>query len=665
MSSSIRIANLLLLLLITHTAQAGPVGRAERFFRRDWNTTSSAINVDSFAVESSITSDPTYFLTFPSIFRGRHLRRRREAASSAVSVTAQEEQDGVTPSPIFVTLDGTTTNTPDASRPARTTPLDRIPSTTPVPSTTDSQSTLESQILPTTTSRPMLLPPIFSTISLPPHLTSGLQNGSYVHPGNTASTSTSVGASESLTQSISTPHTTSPLSTPVEGVSSVAAPTVPLQSSLSFGFPIPGETTTVATAISEQIPSSTLAPVPSSTTANMEASSPASSTTISPSSTTVSPVRPAPATTSSVPATPSVTITLSSHSSALKVTGTPNNQVPTIRTSTPAASTTVSPEVAANNLASAKTFNSLFASLTENSACAAGQIACVKGNIGLCGPDGAFVIQSCGTGTSCFALPMNTTEGVIVGCYDPNVASGILGTPASVSVPISSTTAPEAPPASGIVSEVTTTITPTIIATYTVSVGPPAGPDTSFATKVPGFTTTVVVTKTVEPAPIPSSTTAEEEGSTATSTSRRRTLTSTAEERTLTSKSTRAESTTSELTTVETTQQTSRSTPTPSTTSASISTTAAGTDTDTLIVSPIPTDEPNEPAAVARVTVVFGPSSSRETIAGGTPTLKTDPTTSASLPPGIGVPQGTPILTVFVTVTQKERETVTVTLTKD
>ncbi|OBR16017.1 Prefoldin subunit [Colletotrichum higginsianum IMI 349063] len=648
MPSSIRIADLLLLFLITQTAQAGPVGRAERFFRRDWNTTSSAVNVDSVAAESSITSDPT------------------EAASSAVSVTAQEEQDGVTPSPIFVTLDGTTTDTPDASRPARTTPLDIIPSTTPVPSTADSQSTLESQILPTTTSRPMLLPPIFSTISLPPHLTSGLQNESYVHSSNIASTSTSASASESLTQSISTPHTTSPLSTPVEGDSSVAAPTVSLQSSLSFGFPIPGETTTVATAISEQLPSSTLAPVLSSTTANTEASSPASSTAISPSSTTVSPVRPAPETTSSGPATPSATITLSSPSSALKVTGTPNNQVPTIRTSTPAASTTVSPEVAANNLASAKTFNSLFDSLNENSACAAGQIACVKGNIGLCGPDGAFAIQSCGAGTSCFALPMKTTEGVIVGCYDPEVASGILGTPASVSVPISSTAAPEAPSASGVVSEVTTTITPTIIATYTVSVGPPAVPDASFATPVPGFTTTVVVTKTVEPAPTPSSTTAEEEEEpTATSTSRRRTITSTAEEETSTSKSTRAESTTSELTTVETTQQTSRSTPTPSTTPASTSTTATGTDTDTLIVSPIPTDEPSEPPAVALVTVVFGPSASRETIAGGTPKRKADPTTSASLPPGIGVPQGTPILTVFVTVTQKERETVTVTVTKD
>ncbi|KAJ0167396.1 hypothetical protein CTA2_2868 [Colletotrichum tanaceti] len=647
MPSSIRIADVLLLLLITQTAQAGPVGRAERFFRRDWNTTSSATTIDSVAAESSVTSDPT------------------KAVSSAVLVTAQEEQDGGTPSPIFVTLDGTTTDNADASRPARTTPVDIIPSTTPVPSTSDSQSPLESQTLPTTTSRPMLLPPIFSTISLPPHLTSGLQNGSYVHPSNTESTSTSAGASGSLTHSISTPHATSTLSIPVDGVSPVVTPTFPLQSSLSFGFPIPGETSTVATAISGQLPSSTLAPVLSSTTANMEASSPASLTAISPSSTTVSPVRSAPETTSSVPEIPSATITLSSPSSALKVTGTPNNQVPTIRTSTPAASATVSPEVAANNLASAKTFNSLFASLTENSACAAGQIACVKGNIGLCGPDGAFEIQSCATGTSCFALPMNTTEGVIVGCYDPYVASGILGTPASVPVPISSTTAPEAPTASGIVSEVTTTTTPTIIATYTVSVSPPAGPDASFTTQVPGFTTTVVVTKTVEPAPTPSSTTAEEEEPTDTSTSRRRTLTSTAEGETSTSKSTRAGSTTSELTTAKTTQQTSRPTPSPSTTTASTSTTATETFTDTLIVNPIPTDEPSEPAAVILISAVSGPFSSRETIVGGLPTRKANPTTSASLPPGIGVPQGTPILTVFVTVTQKERETVTVTVTKD
>ncbi|KZL75722.1 prefoldin subunit [Colletotrichum tofieldiae] len=632
MLSSLRIADVLLLLLITQTTQAGPVKRAERLlvdstpayspvpnthrnYRRDWNTTSSAVSTSNVVAVSSIASGPTDFTT------------------SAVYVTAQEEQDGATPSPIFVTLDGTTTSAPAASLPA-TTPEGQIPSTTPVQPTAESQSTPESRKILTTTSEPVLLPPIFSTISLPPHLTSGFQNGSSLYPGTTASAS-------------------APISPPAEGVSSASTQTAPLQSSLSFAFPVPGETNAATTTVAERpVASSTLAPVLSST-ANVEASSPPTpSTTIGAVPTSGSAVQPFPETPSSVPTTASTTIHLSTPSSTLQVTGTPNNQVPTIRTSTPAASATVSPEVAANNLASAKTFNTLFASLTEQSACAAGQIACVKGNVGICGSDGAFAIQNCGTGTSCFALPMNTTEGVIVGCYDPKVASGILGTPVSAPIPGSSTSAAQAPPASEIASEVTTTITPTIIATYTVSVSPPAIPQTSSAAQAPGFTTTVVVTKTVEPISASSSTTAEEEGASTTSTSRQRTRTSTAEEETTTAESTTAESA-SIPSTAETTRQPSK--PTPSTAPASTTAAATGTFTDTLIVNPIPTDEPSEPPA---------------TLVGGTPrgsalTGKLIPTASASLPPGIGVSQGTPILTVFVTVTQKERETVTVTVTKE
>ncbi|KAK1979213.1 hypothetical protein LZ30DRAFT_690835 [Colletotrichum cereale] len=444
-------------------------------------------------------------------------------------------------------------------------------------------------------------------------------NGSSLYPGSTASAST-------------------PLSPP-EGASSVATQTAPLQSSVSFAFPVPGETNAATTTAAEQSgASSALAPILSSTD-NVEGSSPpASSTTIVAASTTASTVQATPEIPSPASSTPSSTVPLSTLSSTLRVTGTPNNQVPTIRTSTPAASATVSPEVAANNLASAKTFNTLFASLTEQSACAAGQIACVKGNVGICGSDGAFAIQNCGTGTSCFALPMSTTEGVIVGCYDPKVASGILGTPVSAPVPGSSTSAPQAPPASGVASDITTTITPTIIATFTVSINPPAAsPQTSSAAQAPGFTTTVVVTKTIEPVPAPPSTTAEEDGPPTTSTSGRRTRTSTAEEETTTVRSTTAESS-PVSTTAETTRKATQSKSTPASTASS----STGTFTDTLIVNPIPTDEPSEPPTK----------------------LIVGPTPSASPPPGINVPQGTPTLTVFVTVTQKERETVTVTVTK-
>ncbi|KAK2034327.1 hypothetical protein LX32DRAFT_648550 [Colletotrichum zoysiae] len=348
----------------------------------------------------------------------------------------------------------------------------------------------------------------------------------------------------------------------------------------------------------------------SSCTANVETSSPPASLTT---------IAAAPTTAFSVPPTTSPTVPLATLSSTLRVTGTPNNQVPTIRTSTPAASATISPEIAANNLASAKAFNTLFASLTEQSACDAGQIACVKGNVGICGSNGAFAIQNCGTGTSCFALPMNTTEGVIVGCYDPKMATGILGTPVPAPVPGSSTSA------SAVASGTTTTVTPTVIATYTVSIIPPAAsPQTSSAVQAPGFTTTVVVTKTMEPVPAPSSTTTEEDGPPTTSTSRRRTRT-----------------TTSESSPVSTTAETTRQSTHSKSTRASTALSSTGTFTDTLIVNPIPTDEPSEP-----------------------PTLVGGITPTAIPPPGTDVSQGTPTVTVFVTVTQKERETVTVTVTK-
>ncbi|KAK2064100.1 hypothetical protein LY76DRAFT_680237 [Colletotrichum caudatum] len=405
------------------------------------------------------------------------------------------------------------------------------------------------------------------------------------------------------------------------GASSAATQTAPLQSSVSFAFPAPGETKAATTTVAEQSgASSTLAPVLSGT-ANVETSSPpASLTTIAAAPTTATPVQDPPET-SPVPPTASPTVPLATLSSTLRVTGTPNNQVPTIRTSIPAASATISPDTAADNLASARAFNTLFASLTEQSACAAGQIACVKGNVGICGSGGAFAIQNCRTGTSCFALPMNTTEGVIVGCYDPKVAGGILGAPAPAPVPGSSTSASAA--ASG----TTTTTTPTVVATYTVSIIPPAAsPQTSSAAQAPGFTTTVVVTKTMEPVPAPPSTTTEEDGPPTTSTSRRRTRTTTAESSPVSA-------------TAETTRQ--QSTHSSESTRASAASSSTGTLTDTLIVNPIPTDEPSEPPAL---------------VGGTAPTASPPPSTDAS--------QGTPTVTVFVTVTQRERETVTVTVTK-
>ncbi|KAL3296481.1 prefoldin subunit [Colletotrichum asianum] len=478
MFSSIRIADVLVLLLLSQATQAGPVRRAERLFGRGWNSTIS-VSVASSTPEST------------------HL------PTSAAAVTAKEEDDGSTPSPVFSTIDDTK-STSAATRGPSTTAVQSsstavfLPpplSTISVPSTTSGGAS---------TTTVATLPPMFSSIALPPYPTTGLRNGSALLPAS------------SLTETPTGPTTTA---AGEEGAS--RGPPNGMQSSLSFAFPVPGETTT--TTVQPVVSSTSLV---LSTTAKAEASStPAPTSHDTPASST----------------TPLQTIPPSS--ATLKVTGSPNVGVPTIETSLPAATATISPEVAARNLVNAKSFNALFATLTEQSACSNGQVACVKGNIGKCGSDGAFDIVSCGNDQSCFALPMNTTEGVVVGCYNPTVASNILGE--AVSAPGSSTSAA--------VSEVTMTVTPVVTATSTIQVTPPSSPETTSPavpiatatstvlvappekTTSPGFTTTVVVTRTVEPDPAPTttereSTTTAEEPTTLSTSTRRRTRSSTSVE---------------------------------------------------------------------------------------------------------------------------------------
>ncbi|OLN94179.1 hypothetical protein CCHL11_02843 [Colletotrichum chlorophyti] len=568
-------------------------------YGRDWNATYTGA-ATSDVIAPSVASDST------------------ETTAPSTSIIAQQEQDGPTPSPIFVTLDDTTRGPPAASQTkSQSPPASSVESA--VESQTTTSTTAELVFLPppfstiklstTSTSaaeevgstnlEASTLPPMLSTISLPPHLTSALPNGSSAYPADPASTSTGVPDS------------------PDEEASSSASQTGPLKSSLSFSFPLPGDATTTAT--------STIRPIESSTTPNDESLSTYTPTT-GVTSTAASLIPGSSLGTFSSATSPS--------STAVRVTGTPNDQVPTIRTSTPAASATVSPEVAANNLASAKSFNTLFASLTEQSACAAGQIACVKGNVGICSDNGAFEIKNCGVGTACFALPMNTTDGVIVGCYDPQVASEILGTPMSAPGPGPSTTAS---PASDAVSDITTTITPIIIATSTVLVTAPGSPSTSPVVISPGFTTTVVVTKTVQPATSPSAT-APAEGESSTTSSSRSTRTSTS-----------ASETKSEEATSETPPITRSSSPS----STAATATATETFTDTLIVNPIDRTVANSPRTFQPTTALIG---TRTLIIGGNL-----PTSSFTTPAPIAT--GAPVLTVFVTVTQKERETVTVTVT--
>ncbi|OTB13836.1 hypothetical protein K445DRAFT_28887, partial [Daldinia sp. EC12] len=75
----------------------------------------------------------------------------------------------------------------------------------------------------------------------------------------------------------------------------------------------------------------------------------------------------------------------------------------------------------------AKSYNKVFTSLTEESACASGQVACVNGNIGKCSSAGAFEITPCADTLTCYALPMTTVRGVQIGCWDDATARKALG----------------------------------------------------------------------------------------------------------------------------------------------------------------------------------------------------------------------------------------------
>ncbi|KAK7970098.1 hypothetical protein PG996_001467 [Apiospora saccharicola] len=163
----------------------------------------------------------------------------------------------------------------------------------------------------------------------------------------------------------------------------------------------------------------------------------------------------------------------------------------------------------ASNLAEAQKYNSLFGGLKEDNACMAGQIACVNDNIGQCGNSGAFSITPCIGNTKCFALPMNTTTGVQVGCYDPNVAGRILGdsksapsaTTSQVNSPAPSATVTASQANSGQPSEVTVTVFPTEVVTSIIVVPPKETPGTTTVTEAPSTTLLTMTRSSTSPPP--------------------------------------------------------------------------------------------------------------------------------------------------------------------
>lgn len=116
----------------------------------------------------------------------------------------------------------------------------------------------------------------------------------------------------------------------------------------------------------------------------------------------------------------------------------PVAEIPTIVTDIPSPTSTVTPTEFADNVAQAKDLNSLFSTLTGQSACAQGQAACIDGSLAFCSNGKTFDLLPCPTGTGCYALPMTTTEGVGLGCVSKAAAEELLGGGAAPGSPAAS-----------------------------------------------------------------------------------------------------------------------------------------------------------------------------------------------------------------------------------
>ncbi|KLU84696.1 hypothetical protein MAPG_03735 [Magnaporthiopsis poae ATCC 64411] len=247
-------------------------------------------------------------------------------------------------------------------------------------------------------------------------------------------------------------------------------------------------------------PKPTTTPVPTATT---------TTTPLAP-GTPGSPGRGATSTTSSSSTTTSSLFSSSSSSTGRRgntetPTGSPVSLVPTAIYSSLIPTVTVSPDVYAANKADARVLNELYSTLNLRSACSDNQVACIDGNVMTCGSGGAFdVTLDCpadakgGLERSCFAIPMNSTRGVQVGCFNVEFARSVLGadlpplptrplTPTASTRPVVVTTSTSTPvststtlvPTSTSFSTSTRTLTSTPILTSSSSTGRAAAPTAS------------------------------------------------------------------------------------------------------------------------------------------------------------------------------------------
>ncbi|KAK4139440.1 uncharacterized protein C8A04DRAFT_33080 [Dichotomopilus funicola] len=110
------------------------------------------------------------------------------------------------------------------------------------------------------------------------------------------------------------------------------------------------------------------------------------------------------------------------------VTGRPLSDIPTVIANPPVSTGAVSPDVYQKNIQEARSFNKLLATLTEQSACRQGQVACVSGAFAECSNDGSWTLTPCSEPNyACLVMPMNSTSGAILGCTDATLAKQVLG----------------------------------------------------------------------------------------------------------------------------------------------------------------------------------------------------------------------------------------------
>ncbi|KAK3348289.1 LOW QUALITY PROTEIN: hypothetical protein B0H65DRAFT_508216 [Neurospora tetraspora] len=158
-----------------------------------------------------------------------------------------------------------------------------------------------------------------------------------------------------------------------------------------------------------------------------------------------------------------------SSSSAVASSNILNNLPTAVTGALPSATTTVSPEIYAKNLADARRYNEQFSSLTKDTTCISGQAACVGGGRAYCNAQGKFNVAQCGSGKKCFVMPMTTVQGV------PDEAAKVL---APIAAPIGGGVGAVGSSSAGAGSEVVITSTVKVtqsFGTVTMTVPPPSG----------------------------------------------------------------------------------------------------------------------------------------------------------------------------------------------